>query len=177
MAMRILLSMAAALVLMLHHPVAAAQTCDLSFTVVLTKGAGTMRPGMELLGAANFTTEGTSMPGGGGSISHLASGGIRIGDSISGTIWTLVITSEGAVVDLVGVYAHNVEGLSVAGIEFSGPMALTFFGRSGTRPEPIPPVLQEDWDRLDLRRVFSLQAPEGRDSLHGDVTDLMVECR
>jgi hypothetical protein len=161
--------------LMLPQPTAA-QTCDLTFTVILTQGAGTMRPGTELAGAANFTTDGQSFPSGGGSIAHLASGEMLIGDAISGAIWTLVINSDGAVVDLVGLYANDVEGLSVAGIAFSGPMVLTLFGRSGARADPDPPILQEDWDRLDLRRAFTLEAPEGRDSIQGDVTDLLVEC-
>jgi hypothetical protein len=47
-------------------------------------------------------------------------------------------------------------GFSVAGIDFSGPMALTLFGPSGSRPDPNPPTAQEDWDRMDLRRAFTL---------------------
>jgi hypothetical protein len=155
---------------------APAQTCDLAFTVILTQGAGTLRPGTELQGQATFTAIGESFRQEGGSTAHLASGEMQIGDGISGHIWTLIITSQGPSSDLVGVYANHVEGLSVAGIDFSGPMALTLFGPSGSRPDPNPPTAQEDWDRMDLRRAFSLQAPTGRDILTGDVTEVLVAC-
>lgn len=153
-----------------------AQSCDLTFTVILTQGAGPLRPGTELQGQASFTAIGESFRQEGGSTAHLASGEMQIGDGISGQVWTLIITSEGPAADLVGVYANHVEGLTVAGIDFSGPMALTLFGPSGSRPDPNPPTEQEDWDRLDLRRAFSLQAPTGRDILTGDVTEVLVEC-
>jgi hypothetical protein len=55
-------------------------------------------------------------------------------------------------------------------------MALTLFGRPGTRDDPTPPTRQEDWDALDLRRAFSLQA-DGHDMLAGEVTALTVTCR
>lgn len=156
---------------------AAAETCSLDFTIQVTQGVGNIRPGTELTGRAEFTTLGQSYRQEGGSTAYLASGEMVLGDGISGPIWTLITTSEGPSADLVGIYAHNVSGLSVAGIEFSGPMALTLFGRSGTRPDPGLPTEQVDWDRLDLRRAFSLQAPEGRDLLTGDVTEVLVECR
>lgn len=155
---------------------AAAQTCELTFTVTLTQGAGPLRPGTELDGQATFTPIGESFRQEGGSTAHLASGEMRLGEGISGQVWTLIITSEGPAADLVGVYANQVEGLSVAGIDFSGPMALTLFGPSGSRPDPNPPTEQEDWDRMDLRRAFSLQAPTGRDILTGDVAEVVVAC-
>jgi hypothetical protein len=155
---------------------APAQTCDLAFTVILTQGAGPLHPGDALEGEATFTAIGESFRQEGGSTAHLASGEMRIGDTISGQVWTLIITSEGPSSDLIGVYAHHVEGFSVAGIDFSGPMALTLFGPSGSRPDPNPPTAQEDWDRMDLRRAFTLSAPEGRDLLTGDVTEVLVNC-
>ena len=154
----------------------AAQSCTLEFTIAVTQGVGTIRPGDELNGRANFAIEGRSFRQEGGSTAHLASGEMSLGDGISGPIWTLIITSQGPSSDLIGVYAHNVQGLSVAGIAFEGPMALTLFGPSGSRPDPAPPTRQEDWDRMDLRRAFSLQAPTGRDILTGDVTDVLVNC-
>jgi hypothetical protein len=163
-------------VCLLSPTTVAAQSCDLSFTVVLTQGAGPLRPGTELDGRASFTAIGESFRQEGGSTAHLASGEMQVGDGISGRVWTLIITSDGPSSDLVGVYANQVEGLSVAGIDFSGPMALTLFGPSGSRPDPNPPTAQEDWDRMDLRRAFSLQAPTGRDILTGDVTEVLVSC-
>ena len=100
---------------------------------------------------------------------------MTLGDGISGPIWTLIITSQGPSSDLIGVYAHDVRGLSVAGVSFEGPMALTLFGPSGSRPDPAPPTRQEDWDRMDLRRAFTLSA-HGRDMLTGDVTEVRVDC-
>lgn len=154
---------------------AMAASCDISFTVRVTQGVGTVRPGTELDGMAQFSTLGESYRQEGGSTAHLASGRMTLGDSISGPIWTLIVTSEGPSADLVGVYAHEVEGLTVAGVAFDGPMALTLFGPSGSRPEATPPVTQEDWDSMTLRRVFALHA-RGADMLSGDVTDLTVTC-
>lgn len=167
----------ASLLLLLFAPAPLlAQSCEVAFTVRVTQGAGPFQPGDTIEGAASFTTQGARFRQEGGSTAHLATGEMRLGDTISGPIWTLVITSEGPAADLVGIYAHNVEGFSVAGIDFAGPMALTLFGRPGTRPDAFPPTRQEDWDRLDLRRAFSLQAPLGRDMLAGDVTDVTVNC-
>ena len=154
----------------------AAQTCTLAFTIEVTQGVGTIRPGAELTGMASYTTQGQSFRQEGGSTAHLASGEMQLGDSIRGPIWTLIVTSQGPAADLVGVYAHNVEGFTFAGVEFEGPMAITLFGPSGSRPDSAPPTLQEDWDRMDLRRAFTLQAPRGRDMLAGDVTTLDVDC-
>lgn len=154
---------------------AAAQTCSIDFTVEVTQGVGAILPGTLLDGNATFTALGRSFRQEGGSTAHLASGEMTLGDSISGPIWTLIITSHGPAADLVGVYAHHVEGLTVAGIEFGGPMALTLFGPSGSRPDAMPPTTQTEWDRMDLRRAFSLHA-HGVDMLSGDVTDLVVQC-
>jgi len=154
---------------------AAAQTCTLAFSIRVTQGVGPFEPGDSLSGTASFTALGQSFRQEGGSTAHLASGEMTLGDSISGPIWTLITTSHGPAADLIGVYAHHVEGLSVAGVSFGGPMALTLFGPSGSRPDAMPPTTQDEWDRMDLRRAFSLHA-HGADMLAGDVTDLVVHC-
>ncbi len=152
-----------------------AQTCTLTFTIEVTQGVGTIRPGTELTGMASYTTQGQSFRQEGGSTAHLASGEMQLGDSIRGPIWTLITTSRGNAADLVGVYAHHVQGLSFAGVDFVGPMALTLFGEAGSRPNNDPPTTQDEWDSMDLRRAFSLHA-QGADMLAGDVTALTVEC-
>jgi hypothetical protein len=155
---------------------ATAQSCTFDFTIVVTQGVGTIRPGEELSGHADYTVLGESFRQEGGSTAHLASGEMWLGDSISGPIWTLMITSQGPTADLIGIYAHHVQGLTVAGVAFEGPMSINLFGRAGTRPSPAPPTRQEEFDRMDMRRTFTLQA-HGRDMLSADVTDLTVACR
>lgn len=152
-------------------------TCDITFTVDVTQGVPAFPPGAQLAGRASFSTLGGKVQQEGGTTAHLASGEMIVGERISGPIWTIIVTSKGSAADLVGVYANEVSGLTVAGVEFAGPMMLTLFGRPGTRPEAEPPTSQEDWDKLDLRRTFSIQAPQGRDMLAGDVSDLRVNCR
>jgi hypothetical protein len=154
---------------------ATAQTCTLDFTIRVTQGVGDIRPDDELQGHAEYTALGQSFRQEGGTTAWLASGTMTLGSGISGPIWTLMTTSRGPTADLMGIYAHHVEGLTVAGIPFEGPMALTLFGPSGSRPDPSPPTTQEDWDRLDLRRAFSLQA-HGHDMLSGEVTELTAMC-
>lgn len=153
----------------------AAQSCALEFTIEVIQGVGQIRPGTELQGRADYTASGQSFRQEGGSTGHLASGHMQLGDDISGAIWTLITTSRGPAADLVGVYAHRVEGLNVAGVKFEGPMVLSLFGPSGSRPTGTPPTTQEDWDRMNLRRSFALHA-NGADMLQGEVTDLTVEC-
>ncbi|MFW5881517.1 MAG: hypothetical protein ACOCTP_03250 [Roseicyclus sp.] len=154
----------------------AAQSCDLRFVVDVTQGVPTHPPGSRLEGRASFTTLGPRIRQEGGATAHLAAGEMVLEGGIAGPIWTLIVTSNGSAADLIGLYANHVSGLSVAGVDFAGPMVLTLYGRPGARPEPDPPVSQADWDRLDLRRAFSLQAPEGRDMLAGDVSELKVSC-
>lgn len=150
-------------------------TCTLAFRIEVTQGVGPYRPGDILDGAAEYRASGRSFRQEGGSTAHLAQGEMRLGDTIRGPIWTLITTSRGSSADLVGVYAHHVEGLDFAGVAFEGPMALTLFGAPGTRPTTAPPVTQAEWDRMDLRRAFSLHA-QGRDMLAGRVTALTVTC-
>lgn len=154
---------------------APAQTCTLDFTVEVTQGVGTIRPGTRLDGHAVYTRLDRSFRQEGGSTAHLVSGEMTLGDRISGQIWTLVTTSRGNAADLIGVYAHHVSGLNVAGIAFEGPMALTLFGAPGTRTDTEPPTAQADWDAMALRRAFTLHA-RGSDMLAGDVLDLLVAC-
>jgi hypothetical protein len=162
---------------MLAGPQLAAQSCDLAFTIHVTQGVPAYPPGTELQGRASFTTMGETIRQEGGATAHLASGEMVLEGEISGPIWTLIVTSRGSAADLIGVHANRVRGLTVAGVEFAGPMVLTLYGRPGARPDPSPPTAQEDWDRMDLRRAFSLQAPAGRDMLAGDVSDLTVSCK
>ena len=154
---------------------AVAQTCELTFTVEVTQGVGTILPGTALPGRAQFTTDGQSFRQEGGSTGHLAHGRMSIGDDIDGAVWTLITTSRGHAADLVGVYARDVEGLSFAGLDYEGPMALTLFGPPGTWEYDSPPLTQADWDAMDVRRAFSLHA-HGADMLAGDVVDLQVNC-
>ena len=154
-----------------------ALTCDLAFTIDVTQGVPAFPPGSKLGGRASFRTLGDEIRQEGGATAHLATGEMVLGEDISGPIWTVIVTSEGSAADLVGLYANKVSGLSVAGVEFAGPMALMLYGQPGARPEPEPPVTQAEWDRFDMRRVFSLQAPQGRDMLAGDVSALTVTCR
>lgn len=164
-----------ALTALLGLPAAAgAQTCVLSFTIEVTQGVGLIRPGTHLPGNAEYTTTGRSFRQEGGSTAHLAAGSMTIGDDITGPIWTLIATSRAHAADLIGVYAHDIEGLSFAGLDYEGPMALTLFGEPGSRPTPEPPVTQMEWDDMNLRRSFTLHA-EG-DMLAGDVLELTVQC-
>jgi hypothetical protein len=166
----------AVLLWMLGSPPLFAHSCHLAFTIDITHGVPAYPPGSRLDGRASFTTLGDRIRQEGGTTAHLAAGEMVLGERISGPIWTLIVTSRGGAADLVGVHANNVRGLTVAGVEFGGPMVLTLYGRPGARPEPAVPTTQEAWDRLDLRQSFSLQAPKGRDMLAGDVSDLSVTC-
>ncbi len=154
---------------------ATAQSCLLNFTVEVTQGVGTIRPGTQLPGTAQFTTSGQSFRQEGGAMGHLATGQMTIGDGITGPIWTLITTSRGHAAELVGIYAREIEGLSFAGLDYDGPMALTLYGLPGSRTEAVPPTTQDEWDIMDLRRAFTLHA-SGGDMLAGDVLDLAVEC-
>lgn len=156
-------------------PAQAATHCEIHFTVEVTQGVGLIRPGTILTGVAEYTETGRSFRQEGGSTAHLAVGEMRLGDGIRGPIWTLITSANSPSSDMVGVYARDVEGFSFAGRDFAGPMALTLFGRAGSRDAPVPPTTQDDWDSLDLRRAFALYA-EGADMLAGDVTMLQFEC-
>lgn len=151
-----------------------AQTCTLDFTIEVTQGVGFIRPGTQLPGSAEFTTSGQTFRQEGGTMAHYADGHMTIGDGITGPIWTLITTSRGHAADLIGVYAHHIEGFSFAGLDYEGPMALTLFGAPGTRTSTAPPVTQAEWDEMDVRRAFSLHA-DG-DMLAGDVSNLTAQC-
>lgn len=153
---------------------AAATTCTLDFTIEVTQGVGFIAPGTQLPGTAEFTTSGRSFRQEGGTTSHLAFGTMTLNETIEGEIWTLITTARGHAADLVGVYANDVEGLSFAGDDYTGPMTLTLFGAPGSRATPTPPTTQAEWDAMDVRRAFTLHA--ARDMLSGDVLDLTVAC-
>ncbi len=163
-----------ALTLCLTSP-ATAQTCAIDFTIEVTQGVGFIPPGTLIPGHASFSTDGRSFPQEGGTTGHMANGAMLLGDDIFGEIWAVTTTSFGSSSDMVGVFARDVEGFSFAGVRYEGPMSLTLFGLPGTRPVPAPPTTQEEWDALDLRRAFSLQA-HGTDMLAGDVLDLTATC-
>lgn len=153
-----------------------AQSCSLQFTVVVTQGVGFIAPGSELHATAEYTLTGETLPQESGAVAWLASGEMRLGDDIAGPIWTIMAQSGGPTADLMGVYANRIEGLSFAGVDFTGPMALTLFGRVGTLDTSEPPTEQAVWDSLDLRRAFALHST-GNDMLAGDVTGVTVNCR
>ena len=162
--------------LCLAMPASALQmTCRLDFEVVVTQGVGDIRTEDRLTGRAEFSTTGRSLPQEGDGAAWFATGEMRIGPDIAGTIWMVVTAAGGPTADLIGIYAEEVEGLSVAGIAFEGPMALTLYGRAGTLEGPEPPTAQEAWDRLDLRRAFTLAA-HGYDMLTGSIAALTVDC-
>jgi len=157
---------------------ATAQDCEVAFSVEITQGVGTIRPGTVMDGTARFRFDGRSFRQEGGATAHLASGELALGPDIRGQIWTLIASASiraGGAADTVGIYAQDVEGLSFAGVSFGGPMALTLFGMPGTRLTDTPPATQAEWDALTLRRVFFLQAGGG-DMLAGNVTALTATC-
>jgi hypothetical protein len=164
--------------LALSPALASAQTCRAQFSIEVTQGVGPITPGAVLSGVAEYTTQGRSFRQEGGATAHLATGEMLLGEDIRGPIWTLISSASitgGGAADTVGIYARHVEGLTYAGVEFTGPMALTLFGRPGTRTTPAPPATQAEWDALSLRRVFFLSAG-GADMLAGDVRTLTVDC-
>ncbi len=166
----------ACLVFLLTVPTQAlALSCTISFGVTVTHGIGRYPPGTALHGTAEFATRG-SFRQEGGATAHLATGTMTLDGQITGRLWTVITTSRTQAADLIGLYAQDVEGLSFVGQDFTGPMAITLFGRRGSWPHDRPPVTQAEWDSLDLRRVFQLHAPTSPDMLGGDITGLDAAC-
>ncbi|MBF9035382.1 hypothetical protein HKCCE2091_14140 [Rhodobacterales bacterium HKCCE2091] len=151
-----------------------ARHCRIDFTVEVTQGVGFIRPGTRLDGHTDFTTN-RSFRQDDGTIAHLATGRMNLGEDISGPVWTLITTARDFSPDFVGIYAEDVTGLSFAGTDFEGPMSLNLFGDPGTRPEPVPPVTQAEWDALALRRSFQLSGGGG-DMLAGNVVRFVADC-
>ena len=164
----------AALLLLVPAP-ALALSCDLSFSVTVTHGIGPYPPGTELQGTATFETH-NSFRQEGGATAHLATGTMTLEGQITGRLWTLITTSRTVAADLIGLYALDVEGLSFMGQEFRGPMAITLYGDPGSWSHERPPISQQEWDSLDLRRVFQLHAPDSSDMLGGDIASLTADC-
>lgn len=154
---------------------ALALTCALSFDITVTQGIGPYPPGTTLTGEAQFRTV-RSFRQEGGATGHLATGSMTLDGNIAGRLWTLITTRRTQAADLVGVYAVDVEGLEFAGQEFTGPMAITLYGDPGSWGHDRPPITQDEWDSLDLRRVFILHASNSQDMLGGDVTRLDATC-
>jgi hypothetical protein len=171
--MRCLLPMLACLIV--FAPPAMAMGCALDFTLAVTQGAGTIRPGAQLAGHARFATTGQSFGGEGGARVHIVQGEMRIADTIRGEIWAVITTAGNPVADLLGVQARNVTGMDFAGLAYRGPMTLNLYGRPGSLPAPTIPTDPAIWAAMDLRRSFALHA-YGFDRIAGDVTALTVTC-
>ncbi|KPQ18164.1 MAG: hypothetical protein HLUCCO18_02135 [Rhodobacteraceae bacterium HLUCCO18] len=152
-----------------------AQECRLDFTVEVTQGAGDIRPGRILSGQATFRTSGQDFRGEAGITVHLATGDMTIDTGIRGDIWAIVTTSGNPVADLLAVHARNVEGFTVAGLRYAGPMTITLYAHPGSLPGTDVPTAQAAWDAMDLSRRFALHA-QGYDRVAGDVTGLGVAC-
>ena len=154
---------------------AIAQSCTLAFTLSVTQGVGTTRPGTLLSGTADFALTGRTFPGEGGAAVHLADGEMRLGPDIRGEVWALVTTSGNPVADLLAVHARDVTGMDFAGIAYRGPMTISLYGQPGSLPEARVPTDQPAWDAMDLRRSFALHA-QGYDRLGGDIDSLTLAC-
>jgi antitoxin (DNA-binding transcriptional repressor) of toxin-antitoxin stability system len=167
--------LAPTLALALTPALASAQECRLAFTVEVTQGAGDIRPGETLTGQAAFRTTGRDLPGEAGITVHLATGDMTLDPDIRGELWAVVTTSGNPVADLIAVHARDVEGFTVAGLRYAGPMTITLYGHPGTLPAPVIPTAQPAWDAMTLSRRFALHA-QGYDRVAGDVTALTVAC-
>jgi len=163
------------LALALLPALAAAQSCRVDFSVAVTHGVGGLRPGDTLQGTARFVPTGRSFRQEGGATVHLATGEMTLGPSIRGEVWALVTTSGNPVADLIAVHARNVEGLSVAGLRYAGPMTISLYGRAGQLPAPTIPTAQAAWDAMQVSRRFALHA-QGYDRLAGDIAALILAC-
>ena len=163
------------LLVLLWSAPAQSMVCDIAFDVRITHGIGPYPPGVELQGTARFETL-RSFRQEGGATAHLATGTMGLDGHITGRLWTLITTSRTVAADLVGLYALDVEGLSFVGQDFRGPMAITLYGDPGSWPHERPPITQEEWDSLTLRRSFQLHAPDSSDMLGGDITRLEADC-
>ncbi len=152
-----------------------AQSCAIGFDITVTQGVGAIRPGARMTGMADFTLHERALPAEAGNTVYLATGAMRLGAEITGQVWALVTTSNGAVADLIGLYARDVQGLTFAGLAYAGPMMITLYGPPGSRPDSAPPITQPDWDAMATSRRFALHA-QGYDRLAGDVTALTVSC-
>jgi hypothetical protein len=156
-------------------PQAKAMICALDFTISVTQGAGTIRPGAQMAGSAHFTTTGQSYPAGGGARVHIVQGEMRIGPDITGEIWAVITTAGNPVADLLAVHARHVTGMTVAGLAYRGPMTLHLYGRPGRLPAPAIPTDPAQWAAMNLRRSFALHA-YGYDRLAGAISALAVAC-
>ncbi|MBF9058253.1 hypothetical protein HKCCSP123_03575 [Rhodobacterales bacterium HKCCSP123] len=152
-----------------------AQDCRIEFTVAVTQGAGGIRPGQTLTGQAAFRTTGQELPGEAGITVHLATGDMTLDRGIGGDVWAIVTTFGNPVADLLALHARDVEGFTVAGLRYAGPMTITLYGRPGTLAGTQVPTAQPAWDAMTLRRRFALHA-QGYDRVAGDVTALTVTC-
>jgi hypothetical protein len=155
--------------------VARAQSCTLSYHLTLTQGIAPLPAGTQITGSAQFQLTGARIPQEGGATTHLAQGEMQLDPGITGDLWALGTTSNGAVADMIAVFARDVRGLTLDGIGYAGPMMITLYGPPGSRPDTGPPTTQADWDAMTGPRRFALHA-YGHGRLAGDVTALTIAC-
>lgn len=152
-----------------------AQSCVLSFRITVTQGIAPVPVGTTFAGSAQFRLTGDRFAQEGGATTHLTQGEMRLGPDITGDLWALGTTSDGALTDIIALFARDVQGLTHEGVTYAGPMMITLYGPSGSRPDTSPPMAQTDWDAMTGPRRFALHA-YGHGRLAGDVTSLTIAC-
>lgn len=155
--------------------IARAQSCSLSYQLTLTQGIAPLPVGTTLAGSASFRLSGQRIGQEGGATTHMTEGEMRLEPGISGDLWALGTTSNGAVSDMIALFARDVQGLTDAGRRYGGPMMITLYGPPGSRPDTGPPTTQADWEAMTGPRRFALHA-YGHGRLAGDVTALAIHC-
>lgn len=161
--------------LIAHPMIARAQSCTLSYQLTLTQGIAPLPAGTQITGSARFDLTGARIAQEGGATTHLTQGEMRLGPGITGDLWALGTTSNGAVADMIAVFARDVRGLAHDGLAYAGPMMITLYGPPGSRPDTSPPTAQTDWDAMTGPRRFALHS-YGHGRLAGDVTALSISC-
>lgn len=162
-------------VLAVQPSVATAQSCTLSYRILVTQGIPPLPEGAELAGSAAFRLTGERFAQGGDATTHRISGEMRLGPDIAGELWALGTASGGGRADMIALFARDVTGLSHGGVTYAGPMMITLYGPPGSRPDSGPPIAQSDWDAMTGPRRFSLHA-YGHGRVAGDVTALTLSC-
>lgn len=169
------LAVALALALIAQPLIARAQDCSLTYALTLTEGIAPLPVGTTLAGSARFRLSGARIAQEGGATTHLTRGEMRLEPGISGDLWALGTTSNGALADMIALFARDVQGLTHAGQHYGGPMMITLYGPPGSRPDTGPPTAQADWDAMTGPRRFALHA-YGHGRVAGDVRELAIRC-
>ena len=162
-------------VLTVQPLVARAQSCALSFQITLTNGIAPLPMGATVTGSAEFRLTGDRVAQEGGATTHLTQGKMSLGPDITGDLWALGTTSNGALADMIAIFARDVAGLADDGLRYGGPMMITLYGPPGSRADSTPPTQQRDWDAMTGPRRFALHA-YGHGRVAGDVTELTLTC-